>query len=311
MIILRRLYSALPPGSQVLITALNLKESVLEQALTGGSISATMTLNSAADRFSIDGPIGLLNIRMNLESRSEAGQLMVGDVQSDRGMKRKVNEDSGCLATLSYANPQGSARFSAAMVADGVGGLSAGEVASKIAVTSTMGAAVRGIRTSGGTDFSPILLAGFDAAEKRIERVASFTNKSLGSTLSVSIIQEHKIYAGYAGDTRIYLIKTKSKEIARLTKDHRLEQAGAPSNVITRALGSRNNSPDFTIPHDLQDNSLIVICSDGLHDLVSDEEILQRSLVADNPKNLCQELIAAANLQGGKDNITVAAISKK
>ena len=159
-------------------------------------------------------------------------------------------------------------------------------------------------------NYSAMMNAAFQAANERLEKVASYTNKSMASTLTMSLIQDAQLQTAHAGDTRVYEVSVPTRTIRRLTEDHRLQQNGVASHVITRAIGSRNCLPEVGGMNSLENNSILLTCTDGLHDLVSNEEILHACLSAETPRALCKNLIALANSRGGPDNITVAAYCK-
>jgi serine/threonine protein phosphatase PrpC len=223
---------------------------------------------------------------------------------TDTGRKRRRNEDAFVSDPPLFA------------IADGMGGAQAGEVASRLAA-----AAVR--------EGVPRALAGEDRifeliqeANRRVyDRSNSDPNTSgMGTTMTVALVEDERVAFGHVGDSRAYLIRDGAMQ--QLTEDHSLvnellksgklspEEAGMHPQkaVITRAVGT---DPDvdvdtFTVPARAGD--LFLLCSDGLTDVVAEDEILE--LVEQNRQDIdraLRTLVKEANRGGGEDNITVVA----
>ena len=239
--------------------------------------------------------------------------------KTDLGLKRKINEDSY------FADP----KLGLFMVLDGIGGHRAGEVASNLGVNTIKDNVIRHLKAKKTKivgeykhEFSReanILRNSLILANKVIYETAHSKAEyyGMGTTAASLLIGRKTVAIAHVGDSRIYLIRGHS--IERLTEDHSLvmeqikkgiiskeeaEKSGM-KNIITRALGadeSVNPTIDELIP--LPDD-LFLISSDGLTDLVNDEEILET--IWENRGFLdrsCQSLIDKANERGGKDNIT-------
>ena len=243
--------------------------------------------------------------------------------KTDLGLKRKVNEDSF------YADK----KLGLFMVLDGIGGHQAGEVASKLGVNAIKESVTRNLKSKKPKIIGEynqnlsleanILRDSFILANKIIYEAARSKAEyyGMGTTAASLLVGSKSVAIAHVGDSRIYLIRNNS--IERLTEDHSLvmeqlkrgiinEEEAEKSdmkNIITRALGADENinpTVDELIP--LQDD-LFLISSDGLTDLVSDEEILE--IVWENQDTLegtCQALIDKANERGGRDNITTILI---
>jgi PPM family protein phosphatase len=234
---------------------------------------------------------------------------------SDTGMQRPANEDYYC-----YAEPDQDEDFRKkgrlAIVADGMGGHVGGQVASGLAVE-----AVRRAYLNGASD-EPLeaLVEGFRQAQADIQSCA-FEHPELagmGTTCTAAAICGGLLYYGHVGDSRLYLIRDGA--IERLTQDHSRvaqmvrdgiltpeEAAVHPDrNVLTAALGMKGDVPaEFSDPpFPLRAGDTLLICSDGLHGLVNDGELL--ALAGSNPPaQACRMLVNLANDRGGSDNITV------
>ncbi len=225
-------------------------------------------------------------------------------VASDTGRRRRRNEDNYVVAPPLFG------------VADGMGGAQAGEVASRLAAGALEGGDSDGLTGLEQVD------ALIQEANRRVFTRASTdpTASGMGTTMTVALVEGMTVAIGHVGDSRAYLVR--GDQMEQLTDDHSLvnellksgklseeeAQVHPQRSVITRAVGT---DPDvdidgFTI--EAEDGDIFLICSDGLTDMVEDEEILE--LVADNRDDLdkaVKALVAAANRGGGEDNITAVA----
>ncbi|MEO7329469.1 MAG: Stp1/IreP family PP2C-type Ser/Thr phosphatase [Minicystis sp.] len=231
---------------------------------------------------------------------------------SDVGKQRLHNEDRFILLP----------EFSVFVVADGMGGHQSGEVASRMAA-STIAAYFRNGGTDGGA-LGEALRAAVKQANARIFARAddSRAHRGMGTTVVASAFSptEGELYVAHAGDSRAYRLR--DGELTQLTRDHSLvadallerpdlsptDLAYLPRNVITRALGigptvDVDLSVDRSRPGDVY-----LLCSDGLHGLVSDAEMASIVEEAQVLTQACERLIARANEKGGKDNITAVLI---
>lgn len=234
---------------------------------------------------------------------------------TDLGQRRTNNEDR--FATWWPEDPGvREARGVFLMVADGMGGAQAGEKASQMAVDGVL----RGYREEGGDHPTERLREVFEAANAAIFEL-SCTDSSchgMGTTGTAVVVKGSDLHLAHVGDSRIYLIHDGS--IRQLTDDHSLvahlvergqitpEEARVDPrrNVVTRSIGV---APEVEVdlielPGAFQPGDTLVISSDGLHGVVTDDEILE---VAAGPDlgQACHDLIALANRHGGPDNITV------
>jgi len=242
---------------------------------------------------------------------------------TDVGRKRKHNEDA-------YALDLGEGLF---IVADGMGGHAAGEVASRITV-ETIGEFIAATRQKEEAtwpfkynhelDFNSNRLA--IAIEKANERVMAAVAaqpwlKGMGTTVVAGLLNEKILSLAHVGDSRAYLFR--GGELSRLTDDHSWvhEQVAAGilteeeakthplKNVVTRALGGGPSvSPDLQ-ELVFQPGDRFIFCSDGLTTMLSDEEIRDAAAAESDPQVLCRRLVDMANERGGVDNITVVVVS--
>ncbi len=235
---------------------------------------------------------------------------------TDPGKIRDNNEDS--LLLLPEKNLY--------IVADGMGGHNAGEIASSHAVTEV------------DNYFSPQLLAKIRGQDDRIRQELNNCLREvnrrirqqakaepgyagMGCTLVVALVDGDRLHLGHIGDSRAY--RCAAAGITALTTDHsvvvELVRAGAMTeaearasslkNELTQAIGVRATiAPDYGA-HALQADDRILLCTDGLWDMLADAEIQEIVRQARPLAECCQELIDRANAAGGQDNITVALIA--
>ncbi|SDL37394.1 Stp1/IreP family PP2C-type Ser/Thr phosphatase [Halarsenatibacter silvermanii] len=228
---------------------------------------------------------------------------------TDKGLMRAKNEDNYLVQT----DP-----LPLLAVADGMGGHQAGDVASETV-----------IETINNFDLSVCEISP-DHMKNLVERTNREVLKKgeenpqysgMGTTLSCAAISEGKLYYGHVGDSRIYLYR--DQELTRISSDHSLvaemvEQGKISqkeafqhpqSNVLTQAIGLGKNLDIDRGSVSLRKNDIILLCTDGLTDMVGEEDIADIILQAEEEtsEKICDRLIQSALEAGGKDNITVIA----
>jgi protein phosphatase len=198
------------------------------------------------------------------------------------------------------------------VVADGVGGLSGGAEASDTAVTC-VAQAVRGCE--GG--LVSCAISGIDAANNEIVSRNEASGVGSGTTIAAAVIEGSRAEIIHAGDSRAYLLR--GTELLQLTEDHSLVaeavRAGQISseearthprrNAITRALGVEREVRLERRELELRPGDALMLCSDGLHGLVEDDEIHAFLGQDGGAEERARNLVAAANRAGGTDNIAV------
>lgn len=240
---------------------------------------------------------------------------------SDVGLIRKENEDRW-LIMKSFDHDH------VLVVADGMGGHQAGEIASTETI-STIEKFYSGKNnnetTWGSHENDPPNLFSKTYLEQTIQKANSkvyhlsqenATHKGMGTTLTIAIIRNERMLVGQVGDSRAYLIRR--KKLNRLTKDHSVVQREVDlgiltpeealmdprKNIITKAIGIMPELDPDVYEYQLSPSDRIMICSDGLYDLVSENEILKSCMVPSLELGV-KQLIDLAKQYGGKDNITV------
>ncbi|MBU0675032.1 MAG: Stp1/IreP family PP2C-type Ser/Thr phosphatase [Proteobacteria bacterium] len=236
-------------------------------------------------------------------------------------MKRRENEDNFAVDR----------KIGLFLVADGMGGHAAGEVASKMAIDLV----VDYLRRTRESD-EPYL-TGFNTkysrAGNRLNSAIILANQiisdsacnrkewdGMGTTIVAAWLpnpSSPKLTIAHVGDSRAYLLR--SGDLIQLTRDHSVveeqlreglisrEEASTSAirNMITRALGYRNRVDVEITELDVEPGDKLLLCSDGLNTMLTDEEIMTVIHMTPNIERACKKLITEANRQGGKDNITV------
>ncbi len=220
------------------------------------------------------------------------------------GKVRKINEDAFCV------------KDGFAIVSDGMGGHNKGEIASNMAI-SKMSDII-----SGGFEFSEDFI--IKAIAETNSYIASESEKSaeysgMGATLVCAMWQENEVIIANVGDSRGYLLS--KGNISQITKDHSLVQtlvdsgkitkeqakASEQKNIIYRAIGYTGADPDI-FRFNVENGDTVILCSDGLTNMIEDNDILSLSENEKNPAKLAEKLANLANDKGGTDNITAVAV---
>jgi protein phosphatase len=243
---------------------------------------------------------------------------------TDVGMVRELNEDSVMAIEYSRQSLIEPAQNYLYMVADGMGGAAAGEIASAIAVATVRDYVESKLVTAEAKDPCQLLKSALEEANRRIleSQAANPEMRGMGSTAVCTLILPPDAALAWVGDSRIYLCE--GPTIRPLTKDHSLvqrlieigqltaEQARhhEHKNVITRSLGARQSGPAGAEAHAirLKRGDRMVLCSDGLTTHVEDERIGEIVRRNNDPYEAGRELVVAANAGGGTDNVSVVVI---
>lgn len=234
---------------------------------------------------------------------------------TDVGLRRNHNEDH-----IGFNQQLG-----IAVLADGMGGHQAGEVAAHMAVDTVLENLQNLCERKSSVPITSSQLLEYVSntishSNSMIYQAAESIDEhnGMGTTLVAAVIKDSRIYAGHVGDSRLYLFRNRA--LSRITRDHSLVQdlidkgfyteeearTASVGHIVTRALGTKSEVEVDTIEHDLEANDVLLLCSDGLSDMVADwqiEEILAESKL--DLSETAKKLIEYANRNGGKDNISV------
>ncbi|MFO8025817.1 Stp1/IreP family PP2C-type Ser/Thr phosphatase [Thiohalophilus sp.] len=241
---------------------------------------------------------------------------------SDVGQMREHNEDH-----IAWDKDMG-----LVIVADGMGGHNAGEVASEIAVNSIQ-EVLRDVldpemQVSDSIDLRDAVREAITYANDEINRQAreNFAYNGMGTTIVLNLFQGDRVISAHVGDSRAYRLR--DDKLEQITTDHSLvqemvdngylsqeeAQLSASRNLITRALGIADTVEVDVNEEKVAHGDMYLMCTDGLTDLVNDDEII--SLLRDyrsetagcNLEGATQALVGLANDKGGKDNISVVMV---
>ena len=233
-------------------------------------------------------------------------------LRTDIGKKRKINQD------YVFASDEAIGRLpNLYIVADGMGGHNAGDFASKYTVETV----VREIKGSVEQKTFRVIGKAIRVANELIrararEDVSLF---GMGTTIVVATIEDHQLEIANVGDSRLYIV---NDSIRQITRDHSLVEEmvrmGGMSkeaarnhpdkNIITRAIGARDSVEVDFFTEELKPGDIVLMCSDGLTNMLTDDEILNIIKEQDTLDKKAGALIDAANANGGKDNIAVVLI---
>ncbi len=238
-------------------------------------------------------------------------------VKSDRGLVREINEDS---FNVIAGYPGVPAAF---IIADGMGGHNSGEVASRMAVDFVTNYFLQHPEELSSAERIPAALG--TAIEKANSVLFDQSNEAgsnhgMGTTFIAAVAFDNMFYIGHVGDSRVYSIK--DGVIERITTDHsyieelirqgslsREEAENHPGrNLITRALGSSSDIQVDIYSCPYKNGDAFLLCTDGLTNMVCENNIKDIILACDDPEATCDELIRLANAEGGDDNTTVVVI---
>lgn len=229
---------------------------------------------------------------------------------TDMGRKRDINEDYVYATDKPVGNIP-----NLFVVADGMGGHKAGEFASRYAA-EVLEEHIQNNNQGMGPE--AIIIEAVKEVNRRIVKAAEseVSLNGMGTTLVAATIIEHTLYFANVGDSRLYLI---GDDIKQLSKDHSLVQEMVrlggirqedakyhpDKNIITRAIGAKEDVEVDFFEHRLQRGDRILMCTDGLTNMVEDSEIFRIVKSGRDIVEIAKELVEKANENGGKDNIGI------
>lgn len=233
--------------------------------------------------------------------------------KTDTGSKRSNNQDS-----IFFSDTPVGPLPNLYIVADGMGGHKAGDMASKMAIDIT----VDFVKKSTLENPIAVLKRAMIFANNEIYKTASKDPdlRGMGTTMVVAVCMDQILYIANIGDSRLYVIDDDIKQITmdhslveELIRDGKLERKKGRNhpekNIITKAMGSKEEViPDF-FEIAIKPDAKYLLCSDGLSNMVEDDEIRDIIVDSENMSDATDELIKRANYYGGLDNISVVIIS--
>ncbi len=231
---------------------------------------------------------------------------------TDIGKRREINQDYMFTSETAVGNLP-----NLFLVADGMGGHKAGEYASRFTVDTI----VEAVRNSKETEPVTIMKEAVTRANDMLieEARADETKSGMGTTIVAATLMGEKLYIANVGDSRLYVV---NQEITQITRDHSLveemvrlgemnkEEAKVhpDKNIITRAIGAVNELVIDFFEVEVQPEDTILMCTDGLTNMIEDEDIRKIIIGQRDIAEKAEKLIETANANGGKDNITVVVI---
>ncbi len=236
--------------------------------------------------------------------------------KTDKGVVRSNNEDS--LLTIPPWNSLAiSKKACLFLVADGMGGQKAGEIASKIAVEFTASWFKKSDLDEITTDLVEDLINSANEQVWEYSRAHPETN-GMGTTFSSLLIKGNKAIIGHIGDSRIYRLR--NNELVQLTNDHSIvgeqlrlgkitpEEARVhpARGILSKVLGARQFIKADIFETEIQLNDEFVLCTDGVYSMIDGEKI-NLLIKCNSPETLASKLVDASNEAGGNDNSTVIA----
>jgi serine/threonine protein phosphatase PrpC len=212
------------------------------------------------------------------------------------------------------------------IVADGMGGHEGGEIASRIAIRTILNEVMQNLIIPAMDDESPealqpLMISAVQQANTNIWQYAQSMGSDMGTTCTAALLLGQAFYIAHVGDSRAYMLE--SGHLRTLTKDHstvgrlielgHLDPSGARDhplrNQLYRTVGQQPQIPVDFLYQPIGGLSYLLICSDGLWGMVSEEEVVDILTTQHWPQDMCNELIARANLAGGEDNISAVVVS--
>ena len=237
-------------------------------------------------------------------------------VKTDVGKIRDNNQDAY------YISQKGDSFLF--IIADGMGGHKAGEIASKMAIDiiSNSLESLLTDSTVGDKEIQDKIRSSIYEANDKIYRKSMEDEKfsGMGTTVTLAYAMDRNIFIGHAGDSRAYLFR--DGILSQITKDHSLVEElirnGSISveeakhhpqrNIITRAVGtSKEIKADLMVESKNKDD-ILLLCTDGLTNMLDDDEIKDSLIINKDIQKACEELIKLSNDKGGFDNITILAV---
>lgn len=263
-------------------------------------------------------------IKALAQNHYEPIQFLVASGQSV-GHQRELNEDSLFTLTTSIAGNSGNPPFGLFIIADGMGGHQFGEVASNTAIRSISDYVMKKFHNSlFNLPTKPVdesLQEIIQAAVMEAQRAVLKEAPGSGTTVTAALVLGQQLTIAHVGDSRGYLLYN-DQRMEAITHDHSLvnrlvelgqitaaEAAVHPQrNVLYRAVGQGESLEADVVTTSFPIGGYLLLCSDGLWGLVSDEEMSRIVYSAPNIQRACQDMVAAANAAGGPDNISVVLV---
>lgn len=284
-------------------------QKVFEDALTGSGYASAGELATA-----LEGALEVFTSPQEID-------FQIGK-RTHVGMVRSLNEDSLLTLEINRVQQSISQPLALLVVADGMGGHAAGEIASGAIVNSIAQKALQELipsqlRKGEKEDRKDWLKLAVEFANREVFELRKTAGTDMGSTLVAAVLDGNVASIAHVGDSRAYVINAQG--IRQVTTDHSLVERLIATNqisrdearyhpqrnVIYRTVGDKAKVEVEVSSHKLAIGDVLLLCSDGMSGMLEDKQIHQIVISASSPQQACEELIRAANAAGGDDNITV------
>lgn len=263
--------------------------------------------------------------RSELDSSAGAFRVDVGQA-THQGMVRFLNEDRLLMLQCRLDGASEGTSYGLYVVADGVGGYQAGGIASDLAVRVLAMSLVNSLALTGSKEklprldqqyISKALSEAVKAAHREVYAHGKLKGTDMGTTLAAALTINNTAYIANVGDSRVYLLE--EKKLRQITTDHSIVAALLAAglitaqeiyshprrNIITRSLGIQEDVMVDLFKEELKSSTSLLLCSDGLWEMVKDDKIEEILLKVERPQSACEQLLELANQSGGMDNISV------
>ena len=248
---------------------------------------------------------------------------------SHKGTVRPLNEDGLLSLEFSFVAGTEGRFFGLYAVADGVGGCEGGEIASRLALQVLAESLIDSLllpalQLSSVNLTRQLVLQRLEDAVKKANNEVCFygyeKDIDMGTTLAAALVIDSTAYIANVGDSRVYLLN--GEQTRRITTDHSLVASLVAAgeitpeevythprrNVITRCLGMQPDIEVDTFTEELKPGDSLLICSDGLWEMVRDDKISEVLRQSPGPQSACDQLVEVANQNGGVDNISAVVV---
>ena len=247
--------------------------------------------------------------------------------KTDIGLKRKTNEDN--IKVIDSSTPKLDVEHLGLMfaVADGMGGHAAGEIASQMACDALITYYNENSEVNQRPDSDKTLVKHLDNTIRYIDRIVSERSirdkdcEHMGTTLSVLVLTGKTAIIGHVGDSRIYRLRGKKFDqmtvdqtfVQEMIDEGELKPSDVPTHplrgILTNVIGTKELIEYvFTDVSEIQQGDIFLLCTDGLHDMLSNQAILETLSNYPDPNDAATQLVKSALINGGKDNIAVIVI---
>lgn len=255
-------------------------------------------------------------------TRNRSLQGLAVAAQRDIGRVRQTNQDSVLALLTTLPREARDVPLGLFVVADGMGGHDGGEIASRIAIRSVLHRVLAQLVMPALDDemieaLQPLMVGAVEEANEAIQEHARTVGSDMGTTCTAVLLLGQALYIAHVGDSRAYVLDPDG--LRTLTNDHstvgrliqmgKLKPAAAAThpqrNQLYRSVGQQPKVQVDFIYQPVGKISHLLLCSDGLWGMITHEEIEQALRESQWPQDMCDELIAMANMAGGEDNIGV------